>query len=177
MVLGVVSEVTGRIAIDLDSSANRITLRRWPGTIIVTDVKTVDSKMVGDWARKFLGITEIHLWAGWPCVDLSAVKYNRMNLAGPQSSLFWEIPRILGLLISIFGAGVQVKFVLENVASMDREAADQITEAIGVTPYMVDCVQAVPMHRPRLVFWYGHPRKLNHCLQMSRCITLRVGRR
>lgn len=142
----------GRVAIDVDSSANRITLRRWPGTIVVSDVKLVDKAMVASWARKFLGITGVHLWGGWPCVDLSAVKRNTLNLAGPQSSLFWDIPRILGLLVTAFGAGVQVKYVLENVAFMEKSAADEITQVIGVTPYMVDCVQSVPMHRPRLVW-------------------------
>eukprot|EP00438_Fugacium_kawagutii_P008748 Skav206791 [mRNA] locus=scaffold1990:57640:60174:- [translate_table: standard] len=142
----------GRIAIELDDSGNRITLRRWPSTLIIPDVTRVDRTMVKAWARKHLGITELHLWAGWPCVDLSRVKYNRRNLQGTQSGLFWEIPRILALLYEIFGPSVSIKFVLENVASMDREVAQQISEEIGVTPYMVDCVHAVPMHRPRLVW-------------------------
>ena len=99
-----------RMAVELDSGANRITQRRWPGTIIIKDVRSVDRAMVRDWARKFLRIDEIHLWAGWPCVDLSRVRFNRRNLEGPQSSLFFEVPRIKALLEEEFGWRVTVKY-------------------------------------------------------------------
>ena len=42
-----------------------------------------------------------------------------------------------------------MKRVLENVASMDRSAAEEITGEVGSVPYKLDCVQAVPMRRPR----------------------------
>ena len=87
------------------------------------------------------------MWGGWPCVDLSAVRYGRRNL-GPQSCLFWEIPRVLNLVEEEFGDIVEVKHVLENVASMDEAAAREISEAMGSVPYLVDPVQAVPMRRP-----------------------------
>ena len=49
--------------------------------------------------------------------------------------------------------------MLENVASMDREAADEISYSIGTTPYFLDCADAVPIHRPRLCWtsedWQG----------------------
>lgn len=139
----------GRIAVELDAAANRVTQRRWPGTILVHDVKEIDEAMVRQWSLKFLQVIEVHLWAGWPCVDLSSVRFGRLNLEGPHSSLFWEIPRIKKLLEEQFGPSVVVKYVLENVASMDQSAATQISEVIGSWPYKLDCVQAVPMRRPR----------------------------
>lgn len=89
----------GRIAVECDAGANRICARRWPGTIFVTDVKLVDRGMVAEWSRKFLQVEEVHLWGGFPCTDLSAVKFQRLNLLGPNSSLFWEVPRIEALLV------------------------------------------------------------------------------
>jgi site-specific DNA-cytosine methylase len=139
----------GRIAVDIDDAGNRVTQRRWPGTLLVKDVKTIDAAMVHSWSLKYLNVTEVHLWGGWPCVGLSAVRYGRQNLDGPQSSLFWEIPRIKDLLEKEFGATAVIKYVLENVASMDQHAAQQISHELGVEPYRLDCADAVPMRRPR----------------------------
>ena len=141
-----------RIAVDVDDAANRVTSHRWPGVIVVKDVRSITRSQVQEWSRKFLQAQEVHIWGGWPCVDLSAVKFNRQNLAGPQSSLFWEIPRIKALFEEEFGSSVLVKYVLENVASMDESAAQEITQAVGVTPYRLDCVDAVPMRRPRFAW-------------------------
>eukprot|EP00438_Fugacium_kawagutii_P016219 Skav233267 [mRNA] locus=scaffold4476:143528:150960:- [translate_table: standard] len=139
----------GRIAAECDAGANRITERRWPGVIIIKDVKDINRKVVSQWSRQFLGIQEVHLWAGFPCKDLSAAKYKRENLSGPNSSLFYHIPRIRSLLEEEFGSTVAVKSVVENVASMDEEAAGEISSTLDCWPYRVDSVDAVPLRRPR----------------------------
>ena len=77
----------GRIAVECDTGANRITQKRWPGTSIINDVKLVDRALVRSWSSKFLRIQEVHVWAGFPCTDLSAVKFNRANLKGSDSKL------------------------------------------------------------------------------------------
>eukprot|EP00435_Cladocopium_sp_Y103_P051085 s2152_g15.t1 len=141
-----------RIAVDLDDAANRITLRRWPGTLIIKDVRSIDRDTIRQWSLKFLDIEEVHLWAGWPCVDLSSVKYGRQNLLGPESKLFWEIPRIRKLIEEEFGSQVTVKHVLENVASMDESAACEISNEMGTIPCKFDSADAVPMRRPRFVW-------------------------
>ena len=142
-------EPMGRIAVDIDESANRVTSRRWPGCIMVKDIRSIDRTLVRSWSLKFLRVEEIHLWAGWPCVDLSSVKFGRANLEGPQSSLFWEIPRVRDLFAQEFGSSVVLRHVLENVASMDESAAREISEFMETWPYRVDCADAVPMRRPR----------------------------
>eukprot|EP00435_Cladocopium_sp_Y103_P056874 s86_g19.t1 len=139
-----------RVAVEIDPGANRICARRWPGTVFVKDIKHVDRRMVQEWSRRFLEVTEVHIWAGFPCTDLSAVKWGRQNLAGPNSSLFWEVPRVEQLVREEFGSSVVVKHVYENVASMDRNACEEISEALGERPYYLNCEQAVPMKRPRL---------------------------
>ena len=138
-----------RVAVECDKAANRVTMRTWPGTELVKDVALVTRAMVKEWSRRFCQLEEIHLWAGFPCTDLSGVKDGRLNLRGSQSRLFWEIPRIRHLLEEEFGDAVTIKEVLENVASMDREACMEISEELGRRPFLVDCVQAVPMRRPR----------------------------
>ena len=47
---------------------------------------------------------------------------------------------------------VIIKEILENVASMDKSAAQEISEARGQIPYKLDCVDAVPMRRARFAW-------------------------
>ena len=93
--------------------------------MIVNDIRSVTRSVVREWSLTYLNIEEVHLWGGFPCTDLSAVKFNRKNLAGSQSSLYWEIPRVEKLVSEEFGPSVKIKKVLENVASMDRSAAEE----------------------------------------------------
>ena len=141
-----------RIAFDTCKESNRVTQKRWPDVQIYHDVRDLGPATVRKWRLQFGDIEEIHLWGGFPCVDLSSAKANRRNLEGPGSSLFWEIPRILGLLEAEFKATVKIKFCLENVASMDLSATVQISEALQTKPFRLDCWQAVPMHRPRFAW-------------------------
>lgn len=138
------------IGCEIDASANRVVFRRWPHARQVGDVWTIDEAMIRRWLFEFPLITIIHLWAGFPCVDLSSVKFGRKNLQGSESSLFFEITRILRLLREVFGRSVEVKFFVENVASMDKKAMDEISQHLGVRPYRVQCSEAVPISRPRL---------------------------
>lgn len=45
---------------------------------------------------------------------------------------------------------VHVRHVAENVASMAKEECDKISEVMDCCPYHLNCVEAVPMQRPRL---------------------------
>ena len=141
--------VAGRISFDLCKEANRVTSKAWPSALIYTDVKSITPKLVEEWSLRFTTIAEVHVWAGFPCVDLSSVKDGRLNLEGPQSKLFYEIPRVVRLCKEGFGQFVVVKSLVENVASMDESAAIEISELLGSVPYRMDPADAVPMHRPR----------------------------
>ena len=111
-----------RIAFDTCKESNRVTQKRWPDTLIYLDVRDLGPKLAKEWRLKFGDIEEIHVWGGFPCVDLSSAKAYRQNLEGPGSSLFWEIPRILGVLVAEFRDTVKIKFGFENVASIDLSA-------------------------------------------------------
>ena len=141
--------LAGRISFDVSKEANRVTAKTWPSTLVYTDVKLITPKLVEEWSLKFTTIEEVHLWAGFPCVDLSSVRAGRMNLEGSQSKLFFEIPRIRQLCEDGFGKTVKVKALVENVASMDAAAAQEISAVLGSQPYRLNCADAVPMHRPR----------------------------
>lgn len=138
-----------RIAVDKNSATNRLTSHTWSGTTIIDDIHKLTLDVMKEWSRAYLRIEEIHVWAGWPCVDLAAVKANRLNLDGPNSGLVWLIPGILSNLKIAFGERIVIKHVLENVAAIDRQAALDISFEMGSTPCLVDPTGAVPMRRPR----------------------------
>ena len=142
----------GLISVELYAPANRIVEKRWPHVKTVSDVRLVDRQLVRDWLLEFPMAKEIHLWAGFPCVDLSSAKAYRQGLEGPSSSLVHEIPRIEELLRTVFGPTVEVKRTIENVSSMDREAAEEISHLFHTLPYELDCSDSVPMRRPRFAW-------------------------
>ena len=82
------------ISYELSKAGNRITSRRWPNVRIEGDVKSLDLKTIQPWSE-YPQVEELHVWAGFPCVGLSAVRYGRLNLDDPQSGLFWEVVRII----------------------------------------------------------------------------------
>lgn len=87
------------------------------------------------------------LVAGSPCQDLSIAKRNRKGLDGERSGLFWEYVRILNEVKPKY-------FILENVASMPKEAKQIITETLGVEPIMINAAKLSAQNRKRL-FWVG----------------------
>lgn len=89
------------------------------------------------------------LIGGSPCQDLSIAKKNRKGLDGERSGLFWEYVRILKEVKPKY-------FILENVASMPKEAKDIITETLGVEPIMINAALVSAQNRKRL-FWTNIP--------------------
>ena len=142
-------QAKGLISYDIHGPANRVVSRRWPQAKIGRDVKDITEAEVRKWLYEFPHVKEVHIWGGFPCVDLSAVKYRRKNLRGDQSSLLFELIRVIQLVRRIFGFSIKVVFFVENVSSMDKSACREITGLLGVKPYRVQSSDAVPVSRPR----------------------------
>ena len=140
----------GLIHFDTHEPANRITSRRWPHAEIFLDVRTFDQQLLRDLLSRYLGITEIHLWAGFPCTDLSSANACGLGLMGPASSLFFEVLRIRKMILQEISSHITLKMVIENVASMKQAECQRITDHLQMEPYFLECSDAVPMHRPRL---------------------------
>jgi len=92
------------------------------------------------------------LIGGSPCQDLSIAKKDRKGLDGERSSLFWEFVRIKNEIKPKW-------FILENVASMTKEARDTITREMGVEPVMFNASLVSAQSRKRL-FWTNIPFEL-----------------
>lgn len=127
-------------ASEIDEKAIQIAKKNFPDTIHIGDVRTVKAD----------SLPKIDLLiAGSPCQDLSIAKKNRKGLDGDRSGLFWEFIRILR----------EVKpthFVLENVASMPKDAKEIITRETGVESVMINASLVSAQSRKRL-FWTNIP--------------------
>lgn len=125
-------------ASEIDKYAIKITQHNHPGTIQLGDVNHINIPRNIDL-----------LIGGSPCQDLSISKRNRQGLDGERSGLFWEYVRVLRVCQPRY-------FVLENVASMPREAKTFITAELGVEPIMIDAALVSAQMRKRL-FWTNIP--------------------
>ena len=123
------------ISYEISAEANRVVARRWPNVELKLDVRSLTASEVRGWRFKYPQVEEVHIWGGFPCIDLSSAKAFRRNLEGPGSSLFWELVRVIKVVRQVFGFRFPVKYGAENVASMDFEAEQEISQALGVHPY------------------------------------------
>ena len=142
-------EPMGLVAFDICKAANRVTSRRWPHATIYHDVRSFDVKLAYELLLKFPHIEQIDLWGGFPCTDLSRVKAFRRNLEGTESGLFVELVRVLEILRQVFGRRFPIFHIIENVASMDKKACEEISSTFGETPFRLQPSEAAPISRPR----------------------------
>ena len=127
-------------ASEIDKYAIQISNKNYPDIVQLGDVKTVTKDMVGNIDL---------LIGGSPCQDLSIAKKNRQGLKGDRSGLFYEYVRILREIKPKW-------FILENVASMPKEAKETITKELGVEPIMINAALVSAQNRKRL-FWTNIP--------------------
>lgn len=141
-------------ASEVDLLAMKISMKNWPDIIQVGDIKKLKANSshkgffpASDWG--YLGDDIDLLIGGSPCQDLSIATKNRKGLEGSRSGLFWEYVRVLKQCKPKY-------FILENVASMPKEARAVITKTLGVEPIMIDAALVSAQRRKRL-FWTNIP--------------------
>eukprot|EP00438_Fugacium_kawagutii_P017668 Skav201285 [mRNA] locus=scaffold2058:294887:297451:+ [translate_table: standard] len=137
------------IAIEIDDAAKRTTRTCWPRVLEVSDVSLVTLAMVKPWANQFPRIKAVHIWGGFPCVHLSSARAGRRNLHGPGSNLFFTLVQIINWVEQVFTPWATVEFVVENVASMDVSARDEISAKLQIMPLRLDAADCTPISRPR----------------------------
>lgn len=154
-------EVDRYFASEVDEPAIRVAGRAYPDTFHIGDVRHVygnEKEERPQYIFTDLGNDNLQshftggidlLIGGSPCQDLSIAKKGRKGLEGEKSSLFWEYVRILREVKPRY-------FILENVASMPKEARQVITETLGVEPIMIDAALVSAQTRKRL-FWTNIP--------------------
>lgn len=141
-------------ASEIDKYAIQITQKNYPKTIQIGDVTLLNGK-------PFNGKIDL-LIGGSPCQSLSiTLSQTRQNLNG-KSRLFFEYVRILN--------EVQPKyFLLENVASMNNECKQIISEFMGVEPILINSNCFSAQDRPRL-YWTNIPVETSDLQESDLCL-------
>eukprot|EP00435_Cladocopium_sp_Y103_P031029 s3055_g7.t2 len=141
-----------RISIENYRDANRVSRTSWPDMEEIHDVQSVTRAEIRKWANMWPRVREVHIMAGFPCVHLSRVRAYRKNLQGEGSKLFWNLIDIISWIKEAFEPRVKVKYVIENVASMDDSARKEISAVLDIQPLKVDPADTLPYNRPRLAW-------------------------
>lgn len=140
-------------ASEIDKYAIQITQKNYPDTIQLGDVTEVKAK----------DLPKIDLLIGGsPCQSLSIVQSKtRQNLDG-KSKLFFEFVRMLEEIKPRY-------FLFENVASMNNESRQVISELLDCEPVYINSNCFVAQERPRL-YWTNIPIKISHITESSLCL-------
>jgi DNA (cytosine-5)-methyltransferase 3A len=132
--------VDNYFASEIDKYAIQITQKNFPNTIQLGNVLDVSGFN--------LPHIDLMVW-GSPCQDLSIAKKDRKGLDGKRSGLFWEAVRIW--------KEVKPKYwLMENVASMPKEAKEIISKELGVEPILINSALVSGQNRKRL-YWTNIP--------------------
>lgn len=128
------------VSYEIDKYANFVTAKNFPEIVQHGDVTGADF-------TQYKGFDLV--MGGFPCQDLSIAKREREGLQGKRSGLFWELVRAI--------KEVQPKyFLVENVASMSKDAKDFITATLGVEPILINSALVSAQQRKRL-YWTNIP--------------------
>lgn len=142
-------QVDAYVAYEIDESAIKISQKNWPDILHKGDVTKADFTKYQDFDL---------LIGGSPCQSLSIIQaHKRQNLKG-KSKLFFEFVRAMEEVNPKF-------FLFENVASMNEESKQTISELLGCQPILINANCFLPQDRPRL-FWTNIPvqvDKLSEC--------------
>src|SRR5690606_2846875 len=93
------------------------------------------------------------LVAGFPCVDLSSMRKDRLNLEGEKSGLFFDALRIHE---EIREKNPNCVFLYENVGSMCKHPKKRIDDLLGVKGIAINSNLVSAQNRHR-IYWTNIP--------------------
>lgn len=128
-------------ASEIDKYAISITMKNFPNTIQLGDVRNINKEIIGDIDL---------LVGGSPCTSFScAARQKESGLEKGESQLFWEYLRVLKEINPKY-------FLLENVASMKKIDKEKITKLLGVPYITINSNLVTAQNRARL-YWTNIP--------------------
>jgi len=148
-------KVDNYYASEIKKHGIKVTQENFPDTFQLGDVTKVryeNGVLYSDNGNFKVGKIDIVI-GGSPCQNFSiaCVKEKRLGLEGEKSKLFYEYLRILEEVNPEY-------FLLENVASMDKESKLQLDEYMKVPGIEINSLDFLPQMRKRL-YWTNIPLK------------------
>ena len=145
-------EVGGYISVESNSHAARVVESHFPSVVRVEDVEHVTDALVHQWSMTFSQTILVLLGAGPPCQGVSGLNADRKGaLKDARSSLFFHVKRTEKLFKRRF-PWAQVHTLMENVASMDSEDMEHMSDDFGSYPWLCDAGTLTWCSRPRY-YW------------------------
>lgn len=123
-------------ASEIEKHAEAVSRYNYPDIVRLGDVNTYEQ-----WELPQIDL----LIGGSPCQDLSIAKEDRKGLQGEKSSLFFKYVECLKRFKPKY-------FLLENNASMPKEAKETISQMLGVEPILINSALVSGQMRKRL-YW------------------------
>ena len=135
-------EYENYFASEIDKYAIQVTQKNYPNTKHIGSVADVNC----------IDLPKIDLLIGGsPCQDFSTLKFNRKELQGEKSKLFYEYLRILKEAKPTY-------FLLENV-QMKESSKKELDLFLGVDGVLIDSNNFLPQNRKRY-YWTNIPFNL-----------------
>lgn len=139
---------------EVENRCQQLIAAKFPNCVQLGDIKKIDRIALESMVAEHGTDKPWLVVGGSPCQDLSIRRgSNAKGLVGKKSKLFFEFVRIVN---TVMGLGVQVVFILENVASMPDSERDTITASLGVEPLDIDSALVSACHRRRY-YWTNLP--------------------
>ena len=122
----------------------RAVTARWPHTLVVRGIRTVDMPQVQGWRREFHRASELIVGGGFPCRDISGLNADRAGLKDAHSGLV-ELVRVIALVRTVLD-NADPRLFSGNVASAEPAVVREINEMLDLMPAQLcpstfDCVQ------------------------------------
>ena len=144
--------MAGHVSSEVSKEGRRVLESNFPDTWQVGAVEDITLDLVTQWALRYCSVGVVIVGGGPPCQGVSGLNSDRKGaLKDARSNLFVHVPRVFELCRQVF-KWAQVHRLMESVFSMDAKDRSIMSEALGVTPYMVDASGITACRRPRL-YW------------------------
>ena len=125
---------------EIDPTALAVYRKHFPDHVNFGDVTKIDVKKLPYFDMMVFGS---------PCTDLSSFQFANLGWEGTRSVLFYDALKILRHCKPKY-------FLMENVASMEKQKCKDISKELGVEPILIDSVCFGAGHRRRY-YWANFP--------------------
>ena len=144
--------VVRHVAVEQDKAAIRASSEIYPDIVHFRDVIEFSR---GDLHGALAGvhILFVLILAGFPCQGLSGANATKKGFDDPRSRLFFHALRVVQ---EAKAEKHQVRFLFENVASMDAADRDLVSSYVGVRPVVV-CASGMSQVRRKRYLWASWP--------------------
>eukprot|EP00435_Cladocopium_sp_Y103_P015411 s1282_g3.t1 len=143
--------LAGYISVEKDEACRRVLESHYPGCLFVSDVCSITSDLVREWAAMFPNCLAILIAGGPPCQGVSSLNASKKGAElDPRSSLHHNFKEVRRYCREFF-TWCPCFFLMESVASMSPEDGEIYTQTAEVLPSAEPCHPQAEMVKRQIV--------------------------